>query len=231
MLDSEATKLKQRAFQEIGAECDLDSQESLASVVRNTMNLKEVFGAKTISPVVLEELAVNTVPLRAVVKYLRVRKQKTAVDLIIKSVNDGRIYPLFSQIRCPYGALASKSPSLFDVGVLDLSSAFRGFPRRHFRSSGKSLDTLQQVGGDPALLRDRVGSKRGRAFMEDHSVTRNLNRSEQDELLLLIAVGRPDPNVALEPTEYPGLRSIRVRVIATDGFENTPVSETDVPLD
>ncbi len=28
--------------------------------------------------------------------------------------------------------------------------------------------------------------------MEDHSVTRNLNRSEQDELLLLIAVGRPD---------------------------------------
>lgn len=46
-----------------------------------------------------------------------------------------------------------------------------------------------------------------------------------------VGVGRADPNVNLEPAEYPGLSSVRVRVIATNGFESTSVSETEVALD
>jgi hypothetical protein len=45
-----------------------------------------------------------------------------------------------------------------------------------------------------------------------------------------IAVGRPTPTVDLDPREFPGLERVRVRVVATDGFENSPVSETDVSI-
>ena len=120
-------------------------------------------------------------------------KRLTAVEAMIKCVDGSKVHPVFNQIRSTYGALASKNPNLFDIGgISGLRDAFGKEIQPHFRDQGKSLDTLQEMAGDKALREDRASDYKGNAFLATHVRTGNLERQEQDELVLLLALGRAD---------------------------------------
>ena len=70
------------------------------------------------------------------------------------------------------------------------------------------------------------------AEAEDPQVTYTVQVSrDQGERWETLAAGRPNPFVRFQSRDFPGVASLRVRVIATDGFESTAVSEEDIELD
>ena len=191
-LAAEASRLKERALSEIG-KFDLDSPKLLESYVRNNLNLKGLIGAKKVSSAMLEQLAINNRPLQLVVKYKRATKRRTAVEAIIKCVDGNKVHPVFNQISSTYGALASKNPNLFDIeGASGLRDAFGKEIQTHFRDEVKALDTLQEIAKDKALRDDRASKDRRNAFLATREQTANLDRREQDELFLLLALGSSD---------------------------------------
>jgi DNA polymerase I-like protein with 3'-5' exonuclease and polymerase domains len=104
---------------------------------------------------------------------------------------------VFNQISSTYGALASKNPNLFDIeGVSGLRDAFGKEIQTHFRDEVKALDTLQEIAKDKALRDDRASKDRRNAFLATREQTANLDRREQDELFLLLALGSSDFGVS-----------------------------------
>jgi DNA polymerase I-like protein with 3'-5' exonuclease and polymerase domains len=189
----EANRLKKLALNEIGTVFDLDSPSALDFIVRDAMKLKGLIGTKKISPAVLEQLAINNPGLQLVVKYKRMTKRLAAVEAIVKCVDRNKVHPVFNQIRSTYGALASKNPNLFDVeGISGLRDAFSKEIQPYFRDEGKALDALQEMAEDKVLREDRKSDDRGNGFLAAHTLTASLERQEQDELVLLLALDRAD---------------------------------------
>jgi hypothetical protein len=69
------------------------------------------------------------------------------------------------------------------------------------------------------------------AEAEDPAITYSVQISrDAGETWETIATGIPDPAVTVDPADYPGTAELRVRVMATDGFDVTDFSESTVPL-
>jgi DNA polymerase I-like protein with 3'-5' exonuclease and polymerase domains len=196
-LTGDAMRLKESALKEIGTSVDLDSQKALELVVRETLNLKGVNGTKKINVAMLEQLAICNLPLQLVVKYRRAKKRLSAVEAIIKCVDENKVHPVFNQIRAREGRLSSKNPNLFQVeSVSGLTDVFGKEIREHFRCQRRALDILQDAANDGVLRKDRAGSKRANAFLATHTVISELEVAEWDELLLNLLLGHSNFEVS-----------------------------------
>ncbi len=126
LLMDEAVKAKQNIWCKIGKSIDLDSQKELRVVLNDTLNLRELVGSKTIGLSALEQLAINRPIVKLIVEYKRKRKQLIAIDSIVKAIKEGKIYPIFNQMKSTYGQLTSNIPNLFDIdGISNLKGCCR----------------------------------------------------------------------------------------------------------
>ena len=109
-------------------------------------------------------------------------------------MTDGKIYPLFNQIKSRAGLMTTVRPSLFENdAVPELKSCFDSSVIDYFKDRQRSLDTLSQVTQDPVLQKVRASKSKVDAFMAKHTAMKDL---DHDEFLLSLAAGQPDSKLS-----------------------------------
>jgi hypothetical protein len=129
-----------------------------------------------------------------VVHYKRIRSRVASLESISAAVTDGKIYPLFNQIKSRAGLVTTVKPSLFEGDVLaDLKFCFDSSVMGYFRAKLRSLETLSRVTQDPVLRELQRSKADADGFMRAHAWTQNL---DHDECLLSLAVGHSDSKLS-----------------------------------
>ena len=187
---------KSHVCEQLGKNFDLDSHNDLSTILADSLGLRRFTGAKTIRTAVLEQLAISEPAVRQIVEYKRFRKQIKGLDAISSAVTDGRVFPVFSQVRSPAGMVAATQPKLFDDDAPpELRSCFDGCVHAFFSDRQRSLDTLAEVSGDLVLQRVRGSKAEADAFVAEHPLVKNL---DHDRLLLSLVSGSSDARLSRE---------------------------------
>jgi DNA polymerase I-like protein with 3'-5' exonuclease and polymerase domains len=135
-------------------------------------------------------LAIIEPVARLIVKVKRLRSRAVRLESISTAARNGKIYPLFNQIKSRTGVVATNGPSLFDIeGPSELKSCFDGRVRDLFVDAKTSLHILAEVTKDPVLT--KVGKSKSKVdpVIAKHPLMQEL---DPDELLLRLAVGQSD---------------------------------------
>jgi len=193
LIDKIATA-KDQVEKKLGRKLDLDSTKDLAAALNEHLALRSAFGPKSVTLRRLEELAIPYDDVRSVVEYKRLGRQIRRLESIIAAARDGRVFPLFNQVRAPSGRLCSTSPNLFEEDGLDLlRDCFASTVRPFFRDPVAALDLLQDESGDRNLETDRGQGGGRNHFMEQHALMKSLDHVE---LLLSVVSGESGPAIS-----------------------------------
>jgi DNA polymerase I-like protein with 3'-5' exonuclease and polymerase domains len=170
-----------------GITFDLDAEEEVRRALGREQKIADLIGDRKATIRLLEELgACHPLP-RLLVKFRRVQKQLRQVEGILRTVENGRIYPVFSQTSNVHGQLTSIGPNLFaDFGHAILGSCFGDALKGHFRSSQKSLDIVENLSGDALLKKDRRAAGALGRFLKTEIV---LDGVDHIDLLLSTMIG------------------------------------------
>ena len=142
----------------------------------------------------LEHLAVVEPVARLIVEVRRVRSRIARLESISAASRDGRIYPLFNQIKSRTGRVATTGPSIFDVdGVSDLKSCFDGRVRNFFVDAKASFHILAKLTKDPVLIKVVTSKSKVDPVVANYPLMQDL---DADELLLGLAVGQSDTTLS-----------------------------------
>jgi hypothetical protein len=109
------------------------------------------------------------------------------LEAICEAVRDGRVYPIFNQVRWAHGGLSSTDPRICESGgPVEATAVIDRIIRERMDDANRSLDILQQVTGDKVLRRDR---RCGHPCFVGRDVARHL---DQRDVLLCVASGLSD---------------------------------------
>lgn len=184
------SRLRLEIFAMVGKDFDIDSQQALSAVLREIADLRSYIGPSRITTSSLEHLAIAEPVARLIVKFKRLRSQVARLESVSASVRDGKIYPLFNQIKFRTDMVGTSRPSVFDIeGLSDLKSCFHGCVRDLFVDPQKSLHILSKVTKDPVLINVRRSKSKVDPVMAKHPLMQEL---DPDELLLRLAIGQSD---------------------------------------
>ncbi len=170
-----------------GASFDLDAEEDVGRVLRLEKTIADLIGSGKASTRLLEDLAICYPLPRSIVKFRREQKQLRQVEEVLRSVENGRVHPVFSQTSNQHGQLTTIRPRLFDEpATARLRHCFFQPFAACFRSSGRSLDVIQNLSGDALLKSDREGAAgSGRFLLTEMS----LADVDHEDLLLCMMTG------------------------------------------
>jgi DNA polymerase I len=184
------TRLRLEIFTMVGKDFDVDSQQALSAVLREVADLRGYIGPSRITTSSLEHLAIAEPIPRLIAKFKRLRSEVVRLESISAAVRDGKIFPLFNQIKSRTGMITTSRPSLFDIeGPSDVKSCFHGCVRDLFVDPERSLHILSKVTKDPVLIKVRTSKSKIDPFMAKHPLMQEIDR---DELLLRLAIGQSD---------------------------------------
>jgi DNA polymerase I-like protein with 3'-5' exonuclease and polymerase domains len=177
---------KKRVSDSIGTEIDLESGEAIFTLIRDTLGIRHVFGGKSLTQSLLEQLSLRAPLLKLVVEYKRRGKQLRRVESIIKAIRRGRVYPLFSQTQERDGRISSMDPDLFSDDGLEQLRDCVGVSAIWFRDRRKSLELAQQASGDLVLKKDLTGQRGHNLFMKGQPIMSGL---DHEDLLIRVLLG------------------------------------------
>jgi len=184
------SRLRLEIFAMVGKDFDIDSQQALSAVLREVADLRGYIGPSRITTSSLEHLAIAEPVARLIAKFKRLGSQVARLESVSAAVRDGKIYPLFNQIKSRTDMVGTSRPSVFDVeGPSDLKSCFQGCVRDLFVDPQKSLHILSKVTKDPLLIKVRTSKSKVDPVMAKHPLMQEL---DPDELLLRLAIGQSD---------------------------------------
>ncbi len=179
MLLEKALSFKQSVWIKAGKNFDVNSQSEIEIILKETLCVNELIIGKKMTISLLEQLAINHSMPKLIVNYKRVRKQINMIDSIFKAVKDGKVWPIFNQIKSRFGQLSTTGPSLFDM---EESLGFKHCISKNFqcffKNSKKSLTILGGLSKDSTLQKDNLYSSY--PLMKELDI---------DKLLLLIVIG------------------------------------------
>ena len=160
-LAGEAEIVKLHIFEKAGKQFDVDSMKDVAAVLQGIDGFRERIGRQPLRQVQLEQLAQSSDLPRAVVQYGRIRKRVKHLEAICKGQKDGKVFPLFNQLKAPYGLISSADPRLFDPIVgLHPGAVLDKDIRQRIPDENRSLDILLSLTGDPVFEKDWRERKR-----------------------------------------------------------------------
>ncbi len=189
-LIKKASRLKDDICKKVGEVFDLDSEKDLSAVFKEALVVRGYLAPRKITMAILEQVAISEPIVRLVVQYKRLRSYIVRLESTSAAVTDGKIYPLFNQIKSRAGLLNTVKPSLFESDTSpELKSCFDSSVIDYFKDRQRSLDTLSQVTQDPVLQEVRASKSKVDVFMAEHAVMKDI---DHDELLLSLATGQPD---------------------------------------
>jgi DNA polymerase-1 len=154
VLAAEVEALRRAVIAQAGKEFDLDSPTETASALCGI----SAFGAqpgRRVTLTQLEQLGGTHCLPRLIVKYRRVQKLVRQLETTCAAVKDGRVFPIFNQIRWTHGSLSSMHPRICEPeGPIEATALIDRAIREQMGDSNRSLDILQRVTGDKVLKRD-----------------------------------------------------------------------------
>ena len=93
------------------------------TILSEVPSLRGYIGPRKVTLSTLEQLAITEPVARLIVEFRRVRRKVVRLESISGAARDGKIYPLFNQIRSRTSLVATNGPSLFDIeGLRELKS-------------------------------------------------------------------------------------------------------------
>jgi hypothetical protein len=185
----EVERAKVAVIASAGVAFDLDAEEELGRVLRRDQRIADLMGFRKATTRLLEELGICHPLARLMVKSRRVQKQLRQVEEVLRAVENGRVYPVFSQTSNSHGQLTTIRPKLFDdFGPALLGRCFEDPLRDYFRSSGRSLEVVENLSGDAILKKDRRAAGASGRFLTTQIP---LDDVDHEDLLLSTMIGMP----------------------------------------
>jgi len=82
------------------------------------------------------------------------------LEEICRGEKNGKVFPLFSQVKAAYGSISSTEPRLFELeGGLRPGAVLDKDIRQRIPDASRALDILQHLTGDRTLKKDRQADK------------------------------------------------------------------------
>jgi DNA polymerase-1 len=189
-LSEAAAALRSAVLAEAGKEFDVDSLTEITNVLREVSALSQQRRRMPLNLSQLEELASSHNLPRLIVKYRRIQKLVRQMGAICSAVKEGRVFPIFSQVRRHSGGLSSVDPGMCDPdGPLESMAVIDKAVRERMEDWDRSLGILQEVTGDQALKTDLGGWSKDSVLVGGDAIVGKL---DQRDLLISTAIGRSD---------------------------------------
>jgi DNA polymerase I-like protein with 3'-5' exonuclease and polymerase domains len=186
----QATRLRAEICKMVGKPFDCESEQELSEMLREVPSLRGYIGPRKVTLSKLEQLAITEPVVRLIVEFKRVRRKVARLESVSGAARGGKIYPLFNQIRCRTGLVATNGPSLFDIdGLRELKSCIEGTVRDLFVDTRRALATLARLTADRLLLTAMATKFKADPVMAKHPWMQEL---DYHDLLTSLAVGQPD---------------------------------------
>lgn len=142
-------------FDLVGKQFDLDSMQDIATVLRGVEGVRDKIGLQPLRLGQLEQLAQRSPVAKSVVQFRRLKKQISLLDAICKEEKDGKIFPIFSQMKASRGRILSSDPNLFETeSALQPEAVLDVDIRQYLADERRALDVLQQLTMDQDLEMD-----------------------------------------------------------------------------
>jgi len=152
----EIERARTSIFAIAGKQFDVDSMQDITTVFLATEGLQERMARQPLRQGQIEELAQGHVLARAIVHYRRLKQQIRQLEAICKAERNGKVFPLFSQVKASHGSISSSDPNLFTPdGCLPRGAVLDTDIRQRMPDESRALDILQQLTGDRFLEIDR----------------------------------------------------------------------------
>ncbi len=133
--------------------------------------------------------AIHDIP-RQIVRCRRLLKDVHSVDLIIESIREGKVFPLFSQVKSKYGVVTTKQPDFFISPYLrELTVCFERQVRPFFRDPLSMMNRVQALSGDKALEKDMPDGLAVNVFLNSHPTLKEI---DSNNLILSIITDMSD---------------------------------------
>jgi DNA polymerase I-like protein with 3'-5' exonuclease and polymerase domains len=159
-LASQAECSKAFIFAKNGKQFNIDSMKNIATVFRANEGLRERIGRQPLREGQLEQLAQGNELAHAIVQYRRLQKRIGQLEEICRQERNGKVFPLFSQVKAPHGSISSVDPRLLEhEGVLPPGAVLDKDIRQCMPNASRTLDILQDLTGDRMLQKDRQAHK------------------------------------------------------------------------
>jgi len=182
--------LRSEIYVMAGKDFDVDSNQAILDVLRDVANLKGYIGPRRITVSALEHLAIIEPIARLIVNVKRIKSNIVRLESIANATRNGKIYPLFSQIKSRSGLVLSTGPNMFDIDEpSQLKSCFDGKLHELFVDSKASLHILAEVTKDPILIKVLASKSKIDPIFANLPVMQGIG---PDEFLLRLAVGQSD---------------------------------------
>jgi len=154
-LEGEMAALRRMIDVRGGKGVGLDSMKSVGEFVMSLEGTREQLGWRSVTLSQLEQLAQTHDLIRSLVRYLRLRTRVKQLDSIHEAATNGRVFPVFSQVRLPHGGITSIEPKLFDHdGAFESDFIEHAAIRQQLPHRKRAVDKLQIVTGDRVLKAD-----------------------------------------------------------------------------
>jgi len=189
-LSKQVANLKSQIFTMAGKEFDLESHQELSEILREAANSRGYIGPRRLTVAALERLAIVEPIACLIVEFKRIRNRIVRLESIAAATRDGKIYPLFNQIRYRSGLVASTGPSIFDIeGVSKLRSCFPRSMQDLFADETVSLRLLAEMTKDPILVKETASKAKINPVIAKRPSMQEL---DSPEFLVRLAVGQSD---------------------------------------
>jgi DNA polymerase-1 len=154
---------KEAIVARVGSCFNVDSYQEVTAVLKMDKVLASVIGFRRVNARVLEELAISHELPRLLVRYHRCQKRLRHIELVIESMQNGRVRPVFSQTSTDHCRLSSVKPRLLDLDMVDdLRSCLPKGLRQFCPDARRGLSFLAIEAADHVLLGDlRTASRSG----------------------------------------------------------------------
>ena len=182
-LTEKALKLKQDIDIAAGKEVNIDAEDDVRDLLSTTMGIPLWNKPNKSFIAFLELLAGSHEIPRLIVQYRRLLKDAHSVSVIVNTVKNGRIYPVFSQVKSKSGFVTCTTPDIFGVSDSeDFPSCFESKTYPFFKDTASAIKRAQTLSSDNALKKDMLPDYRINHFICGHPLA-----SGKDSAVLLLS--------------------------------------------
>jgi DNA polymerase-1 len=175
-LIGEANELGQSINTAVGKDINIESDEEVKNYLLSVHGIPEWMNLNKPFTTFLEYLgAIRDIP-RLIVRCRRLLKDAHSVDLIIESIKEDKVFPIFSQVKSKYGVVTTKQPDFFIPPYPgELTACFERKVRPFFRDPLSVINRIQALSGDKALEKDMPDGLGVNAFLNSHPTLKGID--------------------------------------------------------
>ena len=192
-LTEKALKLRQDINETARRDVNVDSEDELRDLLSSTFGIP-LWNKPNKSFIVFLELVASSHEIaRLIVQHKRLLKDIHSLQAILKTLRQGRVYPVFSQIKSKAGFVTSTQPDIFTVlHSKDIRSCFDSKVHHFFKDSASAIRRLQTLSSDHALRKDMSANYDANGFIKSHPLAAG---KDDVELLLSFVSGVSDNKI------------------------------------